>query len=66
MSVFEKTSNRPQRYLWGCVVFKNVHTSADFLKLTSLWHGHNFDVHAVHIGHNGTAVLVVDTDISKT
>ena len=66
MSFFEKTSNRPQRYLWGCVVFKNVHTSADFLKLPSLWHAQNITVHTVHIGHNGIAVLRVDTDISKT
>ncbi len=41
MSVFEKTSNRPQRYLWGYAVFKNVHTPTDFPKLTSLWHALN-------------------------
>lgn len=66
MSVFENTSNRPQRHLWGCVVFKNVHTSADFLKLSSLWHGQYFAVHTFHIVQSGTAVLGVDTDISKT
>ena len=66
MSVFEKTSSRPQRHLWGLVVFKNVHTSADFLKLSSFWHGQNIAVHTVHIIQSGTAVLGVDTDISKT
>ena len=56
MSVFEKAQNQPQGPLWGCAIFENVHTSANFLKLDALWHGQNHTIYATSIYHNGSVV----------